>query len=107
VLFGGDRDLLDRVLGAADLDRGLVALVEDLAVVIQRSEPRLGTLQKELLGDRATHGRDALPNRWPKTLSSQRLDSSSALERLMCNQHKPIQQQERVNPNRACSACRL
>jgi hypothetical protein len=26
---------------------------------------------------------------------------------LMCNQHKPIQQQERVNPNRACSACRL
>ena len=56
MLFGGDRDLLDRVLGAADLDRGLVALVQDLAVVVQRSEPRLGPLQKELLADRGSHG---------------------------------------------------
>ena len=55
MLFGRDGDLFDRMLAAADLDRGLEALVDDGAVVVLIGKAGLSAPQEDVFADRAAH----------------------------------------------------
>jgi len=55
VLLRGDHNVTHRMLAAADTDRGFIAFVDDLGVVVAIAEAGLGPPQKGREIDRASH----------------------------------------------------